>query len=121
MALGQDAGRQLGRHLGLGAPHERDVAGVQFGRDAVDGGTGSSERIDLGLVLHKAQRPDHVIRRAELYERVWGGAMSPRDRSVDVFVRKLRRKLEPVPRQPRYVLTVYGVGYRFADDRETGP
>ena len=63
-----------------------------------------------------AQRPDHVIRRAELYERVWGGAMSPRDRSVDVFVRKLRRKLALASPGWRYVHTHFGIGYRFAPE-----
>ena len=63
-----------------------------------------------------AQRPDHVIRRAELYERVWGGAMSPRDRSVDVFVRKLRRKLGLASPGWRYIHTHFGIGYRFAPE-----
>ena len=40
------------------------------------------------------------------------------ERAIDSHVKNLRRKLEPDPRRPRYVLTVYGVGYRVADDRE---
>src|SRR5512145_2274760 len=40
-----------------------------------------------------AQRPDRVVTRPEIYARVWGGQMAYRDRSVDVFVRKVRRKL----------------------------
>ena len=46
------------------------------------------------LVL--AQRPDRVVTRPEIYALVWGGQMTYRDRSVDVFVRKVRRKLAPV-------------------------
>jgi DNA-binding response OmpR family regulator len=64
-----------------------------------------------------AERPDHVIRRAELYERVWGGVMSPRDRSVDVFVRKLRRKLGLASPGWRYVHTHFGIGYRFTPEQ----
>ena len=64
-----------------------------------------------------AQRPDRVVRRAELYELVWGGAMAPRDRSVDVFVRKLRRKLTLVSPGWNYVHTHFGIGYRFAPEQ----
>ena len=63
-----------------------------------------------------AQRPDRVVRRAELYELVWGGAMAPRDRSVDVFVRKLRRKLTLASPGWSYVHTHFGIGYRFAPE-----
>ena len=39
------------------------------------------------------------------------------ERAIDAHVKNIRRKLEPDPREPRYLLTVYGVGYRFADDQ----
>jgi DNA-binding response OmpR family regulator len=55
-----------------------------------------------------------VLRREEIYERVWGYAMVRGDRSVDVFVRKLRQKLERVSPDWRYIHTHFGIGYRFA-------
>jgi DNA-binding response OmpR family regulator len=55
-----------------------------------------------------------VLEREEIYERVWGYAMARGDRSVDVFVRKLRQKLEGASPQWRYIHTHFGVGYRFA-------
>ena len=56
------------------------------------------------LVL--AQRPDRVVTRPEIYALVWGGQMAYRDRSVDVFVRKVRRKLAAVrPAGPTYTRT----------------
>ena len=55
-----------------------------------------------------------VLRREEIYERVWGYAMVHGDRSVDVFVRKLRQKLERVSPGWRYIHTHFGIGYRFA-------
>jgi DNA-binding response OmpR family regulator len=55
-----------------------------------------------------------VLRREELYERVWGYAMVHGDRSVDVFIRKLRQKLELVSPDCRYIHTHFGIGYRFA-------
>jgi DNA-binding response OmpR family regulator len=62
-------------------------------------------------------RHDRVIPRAELYEVVWGGKMPRRDRSVDVFVRKVRRKLHVVAPDWAYVHTHFGIGYRFAPER----
>ena len=52
-------------------------------------------------------------RRQLLLEALWGGAEYREPRTIDVHVRHLREKLEPDPREPRYILTVRGVGYRF--------
>lgn len=71
------------------------------------------------LVL--ARRPDRVVTRPEIYERVWGGQMSYRDRSVDVFVRKVRRKLAASSPGWAYIHTHFGVGYRFWPERVTTP
>jgi DNA-binding response OmpR family regulator len=64
-----------------------------------------------------AQRFDRVVTRQELYNLVWGGDMPRRDRSVDVFVRKVRRKLETVSPGWTYVHTHFGIGYRFSPER----
>jgi DNA-binding response OmpR family regulator len=69
------------------------------------------------LVL--AERPDRVVTRQEIYATVWGGQMSYRDRSVDVFVRKLRRKLAAMTPGWVYIHTHFGVGYRFQPERVT--
>ncbi len=61
-------------------------------------------------------RSDRVLRREEIYERVWGYAMVHGDRSVDVFVRKLRQKLRAVSPEWSYIHTHFGVGYRFAPE-----
>jgi DNA-binding response OmpR family regulator len=61
-----------------------------------------------------AEREDRVVRRAEIYDHVWGGEMKRRDRSVDVFVRKLRTKLARASPDWAYIHTHFGVGYRFA-------
>jgi DNA-binding response OmpR family regulator len=55
-----------------------------------------------------------VLQREEIYERVWGYAMVPGDRSVDVYVRKLRHKLERASPGRHYIHTHFGVGYRFS-------
>ena len=61
-----------------------------------------------------------MLPREEIYERVWGYAMVHGDRSVDVFVRKLRQKLERVSPGWRYIHTHFGIGYRFAPEPVDG-
>ena len=71
---------------------------------------------EFALLLLMAQN-DCVIERAEIYERVWGYAMAHGDRSVDVFVRKLRQKLLAASPDWSYIHTHFGIGYRFAPER----
>jgi DNA-binding response OmpR family regulator len=67
-------------------------------------------------LLYLLTGSDRVLRREEIYERVWGYAMAHGDRSVDVFVRKLRQKLRAASPQWSYIHTHFGVGYRFAPE-----
>lgn len=60
-----------------------------------------------------SQRPNRVVRRAEIHAQVWGAAWVHRDRSVDVFVRKIRRKLVAVSPDWAYIHTHFGIGYRY--------
>jgi DNA-binding response OmpR family regulator len=69
-------------------------------------------------ILNLLSGSDRVLRREEIYERVWGYAMAHGDRSVDVFVRKLRQKLRAGSPEWSYIHTHFGVGYRFAPARE---
>lgn len=69
---------------------------------------------EFQVLLTLAEREDRVLRRADIYNQVWGGEMKRRDRSVDVFVRKVRTKLERVAPEWTYIHTHFGVGYRFA-------
>lgn len=71
---------------------------------------------EFQLLLCLAVRADRVVTREEIYDRVWGGPMSRRDRSVDVFVRKVRRKLAAVDPGSIYIHTHFGIGYRFAPE-----
>lgn len=63
-----------------------------------------------------AERRDRVIGRAEIYRLVWGGTMPHRDRSVDVFVRKVRQKFATASPNWAYIHTHFGIGYRFAPE-----
>jgi DNA-binding response OmpR family regulator len=69
-------------------------------------------------ILQLLAQSDRVLRREEIYERVWGYAMAHGDRSVDVFVRKLRQKLRAISPSWSYIHTHFGVGYRFAPELE---
>ena len=71
-------------------------------------------------ILHLLSQSDRVLRREEIYERVWGYAMAHGDRSVDVFVRKLRQKLRSASPRWSYIHTHFGVGYRFAPQPDGG-
>jgi DNA-binding response OmpR family regulator len=73
---------------------------------------------EFQLLSTLAARPGRIFTRAQLLDALHGVAFETYERAIDSHIKNLRRKLEPDPRRPRYVLTVYGVGYRFADDRE---
>ncbi len=77
-------------------------------------------RREYELLAQLASAGGRVLEREEIYQRVWGYTMARGDRSVDVFVRKLRQKLERVSPGWRYVHTHFGVGYRFAAERVKG-
>ena len=75
---------------------------------------------EFGLLRTLAASPGRIFTRAQLLDEVRGVASESYERAIDSHIKNLRRKVEPDPREPRYVLTVYGVGYRFADDRSLG-
>ncbi len=70
-------------------------------------------RREFELIQLLADAGGQVLQREEIYQRVWGYAMAHGDRSVDVFVRKLRRKLQQASPRWSYIHTHFGVGYRF--------
>jgi DNA-binding response OmpR family regulator len=80
----------------------------------------SLSRKEYELLYQLAAADGRVLEREEIYQRVWGYTMVRGDRSVDVFVRKLRHKLERVSPSWRYVHTHFGVGYRFAAEPTIG-
>jgi two-component system alkaline phosphatase synthesis response regulator PhoP len=73
-------------------------------------------RNEFILLATLAQHPGQTLTRAQLLDRLHGFAYQGFDRSIDAHIKNLRRKVEPDPAEPRYVLTVYGVGYKFTDE-----
>ena len=80
-------------------------------------------RIDLTktefqLLAALAGQPGRVFTRAQLLDAVRGAAFESYERAIDAHIKNIRKKIEPDPRSPRYVMTVFGVGYRFAEAPE---
>jgi DNA-binding response OmpR family regulator len=73
-------------------------------------------RLEFNLLTILARHPGQTFTRAQLLDRLHGVASVGYDRSIDAHIKNLRRKLEPNPADPRYVLTVYGIGYKFTDE-----
>ena len=85
--------------------------------------TVSGRRVELSalefrLLHYLGSHPGMVFSRDQLLDRVWGDDRSVTPRSVDVYVRRVREKIEPLPQTPTYIQTVHGVGYRFATELE---
>jgi two-component system, OmpR family, alkaline phosphatase synthesis response regulator PhoP len=83
---------------------------------------------EFSILATMARDPGRVFTRSQLLDAVHGVAFDSYERAIDAHVKNIRRKLEPDPARPRYILTVYGVGYRVADADaeadhrpETGP
>jgi two-component system phosphate regulon response regulator PhoB len=74
--------------------------------------------LEFRLLHHLASHPGLVFSRDQLLDRVWGNDRSVTPRSVDVYIRRVREKIESEPQQPAYLQTVHGVGYRFVAGME---
>ena len=70
---------------------------------------------EFQLLAALARQPGRVFTRAQLLDAIHGVAFESFERAIDAHVKNIRRKIEPDPREPRYLLTVYGVGYRLTD------
>lgn len=74
--------------------------------------------IEFKLMAVLAREPERVFSRMRLIEKVFGYDFEGFDRTIDVHILNLRRKLEPDPSHPRYIKTVYGAGYKFVGSAE---
>ena len=82
---------------------------------SVDGRSVELTPTEFALLLHMARQPGRVFTRAQLLDAVHGVAVESYERAIDAHVKNIRRKIEPDPRAPRHLLTVFGVGYRVAE------
>ncbi len=70
---------------------------------------------EYDLLVHLARTPGRVFTRSQLLDALHGVAFESYERAIDAHVKNLRRKIETDPAHPKYLLTVYGVGYKYAD------
>jgi DNA-binding response OmpR family regulator len=85
-------------------------------RVSVAGRQVSLTATELQLLATLARDPGRVFTRGQLLDAIRGVAFESYERAIDAHVKNLRKKIEPEPGRPRYLLTVHGVGYRFSDD-----
>jgi two-component system alkaline phosphatase synthesis response regulator PhoP len=84
-------------------------------RVEVSGSPVSLTATEFQLLAALARQPGRIFTRSQLLDAIHGVAFESYERAIDAHVKNIRRKIEPDPRMPRYLLTVYGVGYRLAD------
>ena len=82
--------------------------------------TRAGEPIDLtptefGLLVALAREPGRAFTRLQLLEAAQGDAFEGYERTIDAHIKNLRAKIEPNPKKPKYILTVFGVGYKFSE------
>ncbi len=87
-------------------------------RVTVDGRLVDLTAKEFDLLLHFARNPGRVFTREELLEAVWGYSYEGYEHTVNSHINRLRGKIEKDPARPRYVLTAWGVGYKFAETEE---
>jgi DNA-binding response OmpR family regulator len=73
---------------------------------------------EFSILVTMARQPGRIFTRSQLLDAVRGVAFESYERAIDTHIKNIRRKLEPNPSEPRYVLTVYGMGYRVAEPPE---
>ena len=96
----------------VGSEVELDVPRMEarFGGRRID-----LTKTEFQLLATVARQPGRVFTRAQLLDAVRGVAFESYERAIDAHIKNIRKKVEPDPRTPRYLLTVFGVGYRFAE------
>ena len=91
------------------------VLDVERMRVSVAGRNVALTSTEFQLLKTLAAQPGRIFTRAQLLDAIHGIAFDSYERAIDTHIKNIRRKIEPDSRQPRYILTVYGVGYRFAE------
>jgi two-component system, OmpR family, alkaline phosphatase synthesis response regulator PhoP len=107
-----DAAREGGPEILRAADVELDVPRM---RVSIGGRPIEVTPTEFQLLRTLMGEPGRVFTRGQLLDAIHGVAIESYERAIDAHVKNLRKKLEPTPSRPRYVLTVRGVGYRFAD------
>ena len=97
-----------------------EIGGLHIDRDkravSRDGDNIELTSTEFDLLFKLAEFPGRVYSRMQLLEQIQGDAYDGYERTIDSHIKNLRKKIEPNPERPRYVLTVHGTGYKIAED-----
>ncbi|TCT15478.1 DNA-binding response OmpR family regulator [Natranaerovirga pectinivora] len=113
---------QLRRYLQLSSPSLEEKGLLQFGDLVIDSKSYSvriGEKIaglaakEFEILLYMAKHPNQVFSREQLFDQIWGFDEYGDVNTVTVHIRKIREKIEKEPSEPKYIKTVWGVGYKF--------
>lgn len=106
-----------------GAPttvHVVEIGGLRLDADrhlvSIDGRDIETTPTEFAILRALMENPDHAFTRSELIEHALGYAYEGMDRTLDSHIKNLRKKIESDPSEPRYIETVFGVGYRLRDE-----
>jgi DNA-binding response OmpR family regulator len=109
----------LRRSSGMLAERVLEIGGLRIdpGRRSLerDGESVPITTLEFDVLYFLASRPGRVFSREALMQQVWGNDRVVDDRSIDSLMSRLRRKIEKDPASPRYLQTIWGAGYRFAE------
>ncbi len=110
--------RRVDRAMEPGDRIEASGVSIDLARMRVEaaGRTVDLTPTEFQLLVALARQPGRIFTRSQLLDAIHGVAFESYERAIDAHVKNLRRKLEADPSRPHYVLTVYGVGYRFAEE-----
>jgi DNA-binding response OmpR family regulator len=115
------------RRAGMARPEADDEQPIEVRGLRIDptkrtvvrnGETVATTFVEFEILTALARTPGRVFTRDMLLSRVWGDSAYRDPRTIDVHIRHLREKIEADPKEPEYLFTVRGVGYRFRDDEE---
>jgi DNA-binding response OmpR family regulator len=81
----------------------------------VEGRVADLTPTEFQILAALVRQPGRVFTRSQLLDAAHGWAIESYERAIDAHVKNIRKKIEPSPGRPRYVVTVHGVGYRFAE------
>lgn len=95
------------------APFQYDLTALRLYKNGAEILLSSKEN---SLILLFLKHPNQVFTKEMIYEHVWGNTVIVDDNTIMVYINRLRRKIEDDPKNPKYILTVRGVGYRFGYD-----
>ncbi|MBI1194562.1 MAG: response regulator [Gammaproteobacteria bacterium] len=116
-ALRQSAGKETAERLTF----DDLVIDVQQHRAGLHGNPIELTAKEFALLLHFARHPGRVFTRMQLLEQVWNYRYEGYEHTVNSHINRLRSKIEADPANPRFILTVWGVGYRFNDRLNAAP